>query len=224
MSDSFASGRKSGVVIALIAGIPLTMILMASWLWYFVVQGDIDLIGVVGTANNGTLLNPPRQLKELTFRDDAGAEFIWEDLNRRWTIVVPHEGPICDELCERRLYSTRQIHIALGRDFKRIQRVMVNDLPITAISVAMPEVDIPPKNFEDNELSNYIATVQPGLTALEIDNQTFAAIFPELSDQPNQWFLVDPEGWIMMRFDDSLDYKAVLTDLKFLLKHSGGVQ
>jgi hypothetical protein len=46
--------------------------------------------------------------------------------------------------------------------------------------------------------------------------------FAELTDQPNQWFLVDPAGWIMMRFDDDLDYKAAISDLKFLLKNSAG--
>ena len=42
----------------LIAGIPLTMILAATWLWYFVVRGDLDLVCALGTANQGTLVQP----------------------------------------------------------------------------------------------------------------------------------------------------------------------
>ena len=34
--------------------------------------------------------------------------------------------------------------------------------------------------------------------------------------------LVDPAGWIMMMYDDSTDYRDVMSDLKFLLKNSGG--
>ncbi len=228
MSDtSLPGGNNEGnsrAIIGLIAGIPLTMILAASWLWYFVVQGDIDLIGAIGTANNGTLLDPPRQMEAVAFRDDAGAAFAWEDLEQRWTIVVPHQGAVCDAQCERRLYFTRQIHIALGRDFKRVQRVMVNDHSLSALSITIPQTKPEgwPEGLVGERLADYLAVAQQGLIALEVDTNTWGAMFPELAADANQWYLVDPAGWIMMRFDDSLDYKAVLSDLKFLLKNSGG--
>ena len=50
------------MVLLLIAGIPVTMILGATWLWYFVVRGDLDLVGALGTANRGALVQPPRQI------------------------------------------------------------------------------------------------------------------------------------------------------------------
>ena len=53
------------IVLLLIAGIPLTMILAASWLWYFVANGDLDLVAALGTANNGELVTPPRDLQQL---------------------------------------------------------------------------------------------------------------------------------------------------------------
>jgi len=55
-----------------------------------------------------------------------------------------------------------------------------------------------------------------------VSSDAVLAQFPELEENVAQWFLIDPAGWIMMSFDDSLDYKAVMADLKFLLKHSGG--
>ena len=51
--------RNNRIVLLSIIGIPVTMILAASWLWYFVVQGDLDLVGTLGTANRGTLVQPP---------------------------------------------------------------------------------------------------------------------------------------------------------------------
>ena len=33
---------------------------------------------------------------------------------------------------------------------------------------------------------------------------------------------MDPNGWVMMRYDSSVDYKDVIADLKFLLKNSNG--
>jgi hypothetical protein len=47
------------MVLLLIAGVPVTMILGATWLWYFVVRGDLDLVGTLGTANRGALVQPP---------------------------------------------------------------------------------------------------------------------------------------------------------------------
>ena len=60
------------MVLLLIAGVPVTMILGATWLWYFVVRGDLDLIGTLGTANRGALVQPPRQIGDYALRDDAG--------------------------------------------------------------------------------------------------------------------------------------------------------
>jgi hypothetical protein len=72
MSQANSSPGTGRAVLLLIAGIPLTMILAASWLWYFVVEGDLDLVGTLGTANHGTLVQPPRQLIDMPFADDAG--------------------------------------------------------------------------------------------------------------------------------------------------------
>jgi hypothetical protein len=33
---------------------------------------------------------------------------------------------------------------------------------------------------------------------------------------------MDPAGWIMMRYDPSIGYKDVISDLKFLIKNSNG--
>ena len=115
-SEKPGQGRA---VLLLIAGIPLTMMLAASWLWYFVVEGDLNLVGAIGTANNGTLISPPRELQQVEFSDDAGRPFRWDDLEPRWTLVVASAGPTCDAACERRIWFTRQIHIALGREFNR---------------------------------------------------------------------------------------------------------
>ena len=57
------------MVLLLIAGIPVTMILGATWLWYFVVRGDLDLVGTLGTANRGALVQPPRQIDEADVRE-----------------------------------------------------------------------------------------------------------------------------------------------------------
>ena len=217
------------VVLLLIAGIPLTMILAASWLWYFVVNGDLDLVAALGTANNGELVTPPRGLQEMPFLDDAGVPYQWSDLEARWTLLVPVVDGTCDNACERRIWLTRQIHIALGREFNRVRRAVVSDAPLTAVPITRPDPTPEgwPEAFADGHLDDYLAAGHAGVVGLQLPRQEFVATFaasaaPPLSADAGGWYLVDPGGWVMMRFPDSLEYKAIISDLKFLLKNSGG--
>lgn len=210
-------------MLLLIAGIPLTMILAASWLWYFVVEGDLDIVGALGTANHGELVQPPRQLAELAFIDDAGARFNWSDIDPRWTMLVVNRGARCDAECERRLYTTRQIHVALGREFNRVRRVMLSDTPADNVFVTLPAQGtdgVPPDAPSD--LPGFAAAAHQGMVVLSVDGADMDRLAPEWLDNSSQWYLVDPAGWVMMRFGDELSYKDVIKDMKFLLKNSGG--
>ncbi|MEE4202321.1 MAG: hypothetical protein V2I45_01725 [Halieaceae bacterium] len=223
MSQANSSPGTGRAVLLLIAGIPLTMILAASWLWYFVVEGDLDLVGTLGTANHGTLVQPPRQLADMPFADDAGARFSWTDVEPRWTMLVVNRGSVCDRDCERRLYTTRQIHIALGKEFNRVRRVMLSDQPVGDVRVELPAVatDGVPEGAP-SDLSGFIGAAHNGLLPLSATPDVVVEIASEWDENPAQWYLVDPAGWVMMRFSDDMSYKDIIKDLKFLLKNSGG--
>ena len=60
------------------------------------------------------------------------------------------------------------------------------------------------------------------MTALTVSSERLTTLAPEVLVSPTQWYVVDPAGWIMMRVSDELYYKDVISDLRFLLKHSGG--
>ena len=47
---------RNRMVLLLIGGIPVILVLVATWLWYFVAHGDLDLVGMLGTANRGSLV------------------------------------------------------------------------------------------------------------------------------------------------------------------------
>jgi hypothetical protein len=84
-----------------------------------------------------------------------------------------------------------------------------------------------PANFESGTVLEYLSAGHAGLVALDTTPAVFEGLFSELSpksglEQEGGWYLVDPAGWVMMHFGDDLDYKAVIADLKFLLKNSGG--
>jgi hypothetical protein len=215
------ASNNNRLVLLLIAGIPVTMILAASWLWYFVVEGDLDLVGVLGTANQGTLVQPPRQMDSVALMDSAGLPISWEHSEQepRWVLLVPSPGPACKEACERRLYLTRQIHIAMGKEFNRIGRAFVSDTAVddTALAVdALSDGGALPADFGE-----LLARDHRGLRVLGVSPRDFSTLFPELPQNPETWYLVDPAGWIMMSYDDSVGYRDVMSDLKFLLKNSG---
>jgi hypothetical protein len=210
------SGR---LTLLLIAGIPVTVILAATWMWYFVANGQLDVVGALGTANKGVLVQPPRQAQAFGLRDASGAP--WQPLQRdraNWTLVVPQASATCDANCEARLFETRQIHMALGKEMGRVDRALISPAEELRLSVDALSDDRPlPADFP-----SYLERDQRGLELLRSSDEAFASLFPELESEPLSWYLMDPGGWIMMRYDPSIGYKDVISDLKFLIKNSNG--
>lgn len=214
-----ADNRSGRMVLLLIAGIPVTMILAATWLWWFVVRGDLDLVGALGTANKGELVQPPRPLPEYPLMTVSGAVVPWTNSDHQWTLLVAHPGESCAESCERQLYLTRQIHIALGKEFHRIRRYYVGDHAVEATELAVTSLsdDSPlPENF-----AALLEKEHQGITGLQVAPDDYRQLFPETLEDPSTWYLVDPAGWVMMTYDSDDTYKDVISDLKFLLKNSG---
>ncbi len=211
--------NSNRMVLLLIAGIPVIVILLATWLWYFVARGDLDLVAILGTANRGALVQPPRLLAEAPLREQSGAAFAYGSLEPRWAMLVPASAAACDKTCEHTLYVTRQIHVALGKEFNRVRRVLVSEAPVARVRLAVGELSdgrpAPP------ELAAYLQQEQRGLEALVLDGADFDRLFPEYLGDPGTWYLVDPAGWIMMAYNADIPYRDVMSDLKFLLKNSG---
>ena len=206
------------MVLLLIAGIPVTMILAATWLWWFVVRGDLDLVGIIGTANRGVLVQPPRRLDDALLYDAAGREFSYSELEPRWSLLVPAAPGVCAAQCEQSLYLTRQIHVAMGKEFSRIRRLYACDTSLaeTRLSVEALSDDRPaPAN-----LGALLETEHRGLKPLTLGPGAYDALFPEHRQDPTTWYLVDPAGWVMMSYNSGVSYKDVIADLKFLLKNS----
>lgn len=216
------STNKNRMILLLIGGIPLTIILAATWLWFFVARGDLDLVGALGTANRGTLVQPPRQMDEQDLRDDLGDSAKVSALEARWTMVIPATAGRCDESCEKTLYVTRQIHVAMGKNFNRLRRFYISDHAVkdTQLTVETLSDDHPAPAA--GEFAQYLSTEHQGLQGLTLSAAAYAALFPEHGADASTWYLMDPAGWIMMSYNDEVPYKDVIADLKFLLKNSGG--
>ena len=213
--------RRARRVLLLIGGIPVAMMLSATALWWGVQGGYVDVLGQVGTANHGSLVTPPRSVEGVTFRHEGVADTLWQDLPKKWRMVIVQRGSVCNAQCQSQLYQTRQIHIALGKDFNRVARVVLSDTSPADVAMARGSdaragVEAAP------QLTTWLDLEHKGVTALTLSAPALDNLSPESKQAPNQWDLVDPAGWIMMRFADDLNYKDVISDLRFLLKNSGG--
>ncbi|MFK8047204.1 MAG: SCO family protein [Halioglobus sp.] len=215
--DVEKSVGSNRMVLLLIAGIPVTVILVATWLWYYVVNGELDLVAALGTSNSGSLVQPPRQLEEVSLADEAALPLKYSELERRWRFLIPG-GKNCDQVCESSLYTTRQIHIAMGKEFNRIRRIYLSDTPAadTMMNIDyLSDLQPAPESFTE-----FLASQHRGMKVMTLSSTDHQTLLREYAIEPSSWYLVDPNGWIMMTYDHTVDYKGVMSDLKFLLKNS----
>ena len=216
--ESTRAIRNSRMMLLLIAGIPIIIILAATWLWFFVARGDLDLVDILGTSNRGSLVQPPRSLMDPSIIGVDGQALNYGSSAGKWALLVPLPGVKCEQVCENALYTTRQIHIALGKGFNRVARLLVSNqmpkdlvLDVSALSDNHPM----PDSFE-----TYLKTEHRGLTLRSISQEQYQSLFREQAARPDTWYLVDPAGWIMMSYNADVNYKDVMADIKFLLKNS----
>ena len=214
------SNQSGGrAILLLIAGLPVTMILASTWLWYFVERGDVDIIGALGTANSGELLAEPINIRELEFEAIDGSTVGLSSIEPKWTMLLVNDGATCDAACNELLYVTRQIRIAIGRDYQRTQRLLIVDTPIDLIQ---SNVDSGDTEGPSDDMTLLMPQLEDDHVDLNVWRREDQAVLPEGQSEPSAWYLVDPSGWVMMRYTTDVNYKDVIGDIKFLLKNSGG--
>jgi hypothetical protein len=106
-----ASKPRSNIRVPLIMLGSLIFIILASTLLFRAsVLGTIDLPKLLGTKNNGTLVQPPQPIAELPLQTTDGQPFDYAKLPKQWTLLLPASRS-CDERCQQMLYTTRQLHM-----------------------------------------------------------------------------------------------------------------
>lgn len=199
-----ARTRRNILVPGIMLGSLILIVLASTLLFRASVLGDIDLPKLLGTKNKGTLLQPPQPIADLPLQTGGGEPFDYAALPKQWSIVLP-VGRHCDERCQAMLYTTRQLHIALGKHADRVRRFLVaTEYPL------------------DTDFERLLAE-HPKLTVLVTTRPAFDQYFQKARLQPlqdRQYFIVDPDGWAMMYYNDQQDGKEVMADLKFLLTNS----
>ncbi|MBA3581161.1 MAG: hypothetical protein H0W44_01780 [Gammaproteobacteria bacterium] len=156
-----------------------------------------------GTTNHGELINPAQPLKEFNATNATNENLTLANLTGHWTIMIPVVGE-CAEVCQKNLYNTRQIRIALNKETERVQRVLL--LQNTQQLVGLSEIL---KQHADLKIMIAPAdqTLWQQLKILNIPLQ-------------DQILLIDPHANLMMQFAPTINPRDILKDLNKLLKIS----
>jgi cytochrome oxidase Cu insertion factor (SCO1/SenC/PrrC family) len=191
------SGRRVLVAIAALFLVPLGG---AFWLYY---GGGWR---PTGGTQHGDLIDPARPLPVVSLPDADGHSTQPDLLRQAWTMLYIGDGR-CDERCRRALYLMRQSRIALNKDAGRVQQVLL----VT-------------RNCCDRE---FLAREHPDLVIATLEAPGSTALltrFPVYDGTPvaeaGRIYLVDPLGNLMMSYSARAPDKALLEDLRKLLRLS----
>ncbi|WP_028241096.1 hypothetical protein [Stutzerimonas azotifigens] len=116
-----------------------------------------------------------------------------------WELLVTAPGD-CAADCRELVYLARQINIGLGREADRAGHALAS---ATAL----------PADFEAQLTREY-----PQLARYRLDRLHYEAN-PSLPTAPQLW-IVDPHGNLVLRYGSGVQGKAILEDLRHLLKIS----
>ena len=196
--DAVRRGRRQLLALAALFFVPLAV---AFWMYY----GPTGW-RPAGDASKGDLIDPARPLPEVALPTMDGGTTAPAFLRGKWTMLYVGDG-LCDERCRKALYLTRQSRIALNKDMDRVQRMfLVTDRCCDRA---------------------FLAAEHPDLVVARVEDAASAALlgpFPVYGGVPlaaaGRIYLVDPLGNLLMSYAATAPDKALLTDLKKLLRLS----
>jgi hypothetical protein len=119
--------------------------------------------------------------------------------DNRWQLVVTAPGE-CEKNCKELVYLARQINIGLNRDATRATHLLATGQPLSGDYQALLQREYP----------------QLGLYSLQKNEYDKAAADVKA---PQLW-IVDPMGNLVLRYGAESKGKAILEDLRHLLKIS----
>lgn len=155
-------------------------------------------------VHHGELFDPVRSLAAMRLARIGGGPFGPEELRGKWNLVWVTAAP-CEITCRERLDRMLQIHLGLGKDHLRLQRLV-----IFVDRVGAPRFAAAIKAYRDT-----IALAPANARSRAFLGATF-----EVRNRIEGLFIVDPRSNLILRYENEADPKGVLKDLKRLLKYS----
>jgi cytochrome oxidase Cu insertion factor (SCO1/SenC/PrrC family) len=148
-------------------------------------------------ANHGDLVQPPRQIGEAGLLTADGRAVSFGAFHGKWTLVS--FGADCPAACRQALYRMRQVHVALGKEMGRVQRVFVAAGGLAGLGR------------------------DPGMTVISgppAATDALARRFGAASADDGRVYLVDPLGNLILVYPPDSDPSGMRRDLVRLLQYS----
>lgn len=145
------------------------------------------------TRNYGQLLQPVRDLRSLRITRGDGSAFQWRHEDHVWRLLVV-APPACGPACDRLEDALRRIWVGLGNNADRVQVLWFGPVPAQRF-----------RNL-------IVVQGDAGLVARLPDTATPAAI---------PVYLVDPSGYLIMRYAPGFDPGGMRRDLQRLTSQGG---
>jgi len=183
-------GRRNRWLLLAVAGLFFGSLLLAGLLRFSGWQP-------AATKAHGELLHPPGDLRQVTPRLADGSAYAWEPARRIWRIALAPPAA-CEQACVRLAQQLMTVWQLLGQDADRVQVLWIGEPPRAvprggALRVLRPD-----------------AALQSG----------FPRLHPQAGEDPNgvPVYLIDPNGFVVMRYAAGFDAGGLRADLAKLLK------
>jgi len=194
-----ARGRRQFLLIAALFFVPLAL----AFLLYYGPAGWHPH----GSTNEGDLIDPAIPLPAVSLAKPDGTHTSTEFLRGKWTIAYLGDGA-CDERCRKALYLSRQSRIALSKDMDRMQRVFF---------ATGPCCDAAFLDAEHPDLAVVLIGDDAASQALLAKVPTLDGVAPT---HAGRLYVVDPLGNLVLSYSAGAPDKALLTDVRKLLRLS----
>ncbi len=195
MNKIKSSNRFTIIVIAILFAAPVLLtILMHSQWWPYRPNT---------TRNHGELLQPPIAVDGWP---DTSSTLSIEDKPPIWTLLLASNSD-CAEACQQQLGWLRQVRIAQGRHSQQVEIQLA-----TGVSLSSPQQTAVKTIFDELRLpdARQQANLQHAITQLTpVEAQTGLTTY-----------LIDPAGFIILRYSEDTDVTGVRKDLRRLLTWS----
>jgi len=146
-----------------------------------------------GSKAYGTLINPPRQVDALSVTLAGGEKLVWRNPQWQWTLLAL-PGKDCAQQCRGALGDLVRMRATLGRNAERLRLVYLGpSLPAEALTALAP---LQAGSDDTNAFADLRAASEDGLALA----------------------LVDPGGFLMMRYAEGYDLGGVRRDLPKVVK------
>lgn len=145
-----------------------------------------------GTKNHGEMLDPPGDLREVVPQTKDGKAYAWSPVERTWRIALAPPAS-CSTECVELARELDLVWQLFGKDADQVHVLWIGDVPTGAVRPAS------------------LIELRP--------SQALSAALPRVNDPRGvPVYVIDPNGFVILRYAPGFDPGGLRADMAKLLK------